>query len=264
MTRTSLADALTAIESAIGRRLNEGEAGQVKVEVVVVCRDASAMATVNSAAEAAFNRLYDRHKKAISKLPESRRLHYDRLRLATAKPADLPWRLPDCIDWRRAPGETARERHLFVGEGGQFSCALGSWEAGVLDEELASTQVLGWLRNVDRKPWALEVPYETGGKVRPVYPDLVILRKEANGLAVDIREPHDPSLADNVDKARGLARFAERHGGLFGRIQLIRKHAAPGGGERFVRLEINRQETIQKLLLIDKAAQLDALFNGVM
>ena len=234
MTRTSLADALTAIESAIGRRLNEGEAGQVKVEVVVVCRDAGAMATVNSAAEAAFNRLYDRHKKAISKLPESRRLHYDRLRLATAKPADLPWRLPDCIDWRRAPGETARERHLFVDEGGQFSCALGSWEAGVLDEELASTQVLGWLRYVDRKPWALEVPYETGGKVRPVYPDKVILRKEANGLAVAIREPHDPSLADNVDKVRG--RFAERHGGLFGRIQLIRKHAAPGGGERFVRL----------------------------
>ncbi|MDP1647712.1 MAG: DEAD/DEAH box helicase family protein [Rubrivivax sp.] len=242
----------------------ERPASEVKVELVVVCRDATAMAIVDAAAEAAFNTLYDRHKKAVSKLPESRRLHYDRLRLATAKPTDVPWRLPDSIDWRRCAGDEFRERHLFVDEGGQFRCALGGWEAGVLAEELASTQVLGWLRNVDRKPWALEVPYETGGEVRPMYPDLVIVRQEGREMAVDVLEPHDPSLADNVDKARGLARFAERHGAQFGRIQLIRKRTGPGASEQFVRLDINRTETIQKLLLIDKPAQLDALFDGVM
>jgi len=45
---------------------------------------------------------------------------------------------------------------------------------------------------------------------------------------------------------------------------LIRRRAAADGGKQFVRLEINRIETIQKLLLIDKPAQLDALFEGVM
>ncbi len=241
----------------------ERDASTVKVELVVVCRDATAMATLNAASEAAFNTLYDRHRKAVSKLPESRRLHYDRLRLATAKPADVPWRLPDSIDWRRATDDVARERHLFVDEGGDFRCVLGGWEAGVLAEELASTSVLGWLRNVDRKPWALEVPYETGGEVRPMFPDLVIVRQEGQGLAIDVLEPHDPSLSDNVDKARGLARFAERHGAHFGRIELIRKRATPGSGEQFVRLEINRVETIKKLLVLDKPAQLDALFEGV-
>lgn len=241
----------------------ERDASTVKVELVVVCRDATAMATLNAASEAAFNTLYDRHRKAVSKLPESRRLHYDRLRLATAKPADVPWRLPDSIDWRRVTDDVARERHLFVDEGGDFRCVLGGWEAGVLAEELASSSVLGWLRNVDRKPWALEVPYETGGEVRPMFPDLVVVRQEGQSLAIDVLEPHDPSLSDNVDKARGLARFAERHGAHFGRIQLIRKRATPGSGEQFVRLEINRVETIKKLLVLDKPAQLDALFEGV-
>ena len=35
------------------------------------------------------------------------------------------------------------------------------------------------------------------------------------------------------------------------------------GGVQFVRLEIKRIETIQKLLLIYQPAQIDALFDGV-
>jgi type III restriction enzyme len=70
-------------------------------------------------------------------------------------------------------------------------------------------------------------------------------------------------MAANVDKARGLARFAERHAALFGRIQLIRKRKAAGGGEQFVRLDINRVETMRSLLLVNHASQLDALFDGV-
>ncbi|MBK6789374.1 MAG: hypothetical protein KBF65_05580 [Rubrivivax sp.] len=70
-------------------------------------------------------------------------------------------------------------------------------------------------------------------------------------------------MAANVDTARGLARFAGRHGALLGRIQLIRKRKSAGGGEQFVRLDINRVETMQGLLLVKHASQLDALFDGV-
>ena len=69
-------------------------------------------------------------------------------------------------------------------------------------------------------------------------------------------------MAANVDEARGLARFAERHG-VFGRIRLIRKRKSAGGGAQFVRLEINRVETMQSLLLVNHASQLDTLFDGV-
>ena len=78
----------------------------------------------------------------------------------------------------------------------------------------------------------------------------------------DILEPHDPSRDDNVDKARALARFAERHGGQFGRIQLIRKRRTAGGGAQIVRLEINRRDTWQQVLLVTTATQLDRLFHG--
>jgi adenine-specific DNA-methyltransferase len=109
----------------------------------------------------------------------------------------------------------------------------------------------------------LKIPYETGGEVRPMFPDFVVVRTVGEQYLVDILEPHDPSRDDNVDKARALARFAERHGALFGRIQLIRKRKAAGCAEQFVRLEINRVETIQSLLFVNQASQLDALFDGV-
>lgn len=237
------------------------EALDVKVEVIVLAHQHSAMSAVESAAETAFGTLYDTHKKAIAKLKEQRRTQYEKLRLATATPAEVPWHLPQSIDFKRLPTDPQWDRHLYVESGGQFGAGLGTWEAGVLKEELAKPEVVGWLRNLDRKPWSLEIPYEIGGAIRPMFPDLVIVRKFGADITVDILEPHDPSLADNFHKAIGLARFAERHGALFGRIQMIRKLASQGGGEHYVRLEINKAATIKQLLLITSNPQLDDLFS---
>lgn len=236
------------------------DALEVKVEVIVLSRHHAAMMVLETAAEQAFDALYDTHKKAIGKLKEHRRIAYEKLRLATAKPNEVPWHLPESIDFRRVPAAALWERHLYVESDGQFRTELGSWEADVLKKELANSSVVGWLRNVDRKPWSLEIPYDTGGDIRPMFPDLVVVRKTGADFAVDILEPHDPSLADNFEKAVGLARFAERHGHLFGRIQLIRKHTSPARGERFSRLEINKAATIKQLLLITSNHQLDGLF----
>ncbi len=51
---------------------------------------------------------------------------------------------------------------------------------------------------------------------------------------------------------------------LIAQVADERLRRSVGGAEQFVRLEINRAETIQKLLLIDKPAQLDVLFDGVV
>jgi len=236
------------------------DAFEVKVEVIVLTRSHPAMSAMESAAEKAFDTQYDAHKKAIAKLKEQRRGNYDKLRLATAKPSEVPWHLPESIDFRREPTDPVWDRHLYVEIDGNFRAKIGTWEAGVLQEELSRTDVVGWLRNLDRKPWSLEIPYQTGGDVRPMFPDLVIVRKIGDDFEVDILEPHDPSLGDNYEKAIGLARFAERHGALFGRIQLIRKMASPAGGEHFARLEINEAATIKQLLPITSNPQLDDLF----
>ena len=238
------------------------DALEVKVEAIVLARNPSAMATLEASAEVAFDALYDQHKKSIYKLKEQRRVNYEKLRLATAKPNEVPWHLPASIDFKRQPTDPLWERHLYVESNGQFRAELGNWEAGVLKEELAKTEVVGWLRNVDRKPWSLEIPYESGGDVRPMFPDLVVVRKVGDNITADILEPHDPSLGDNFEKAVGLAKFAEKHGGLFGRIQLIRKQST-AGSEHFVRLDINQTATIKKLLLITSNPQLDELFATV-
>lgn len=271
VTRASAMDIDRLFEEA-GRVLSHGlhmefwrthadrNAIEVKIEAIVLAHDHLAMQTLESAAEAAFNALYDQHKQTAAKLSERRRASYEKLRLATAKPSEIPWRLPATLDFRRQPTDSLWERHLFVEDNGQFRAALGSWEASVLQEELAKPEIVGWLRNLDRKPWSLEIPYATGGEVRPMFPDLVLVRRTEEGCAIDILEPHDPSLSDNFEKAVGLAQFAEKHGHLFGRIQMIRKQSSPAKGEHFARLEINREGMIKKLLLITGNPQLDNLF----
>jgi type III restriction enzyme len=235
-------------------------AKDAKVEAIVLARNSAQMALLEGWASTAFDNLYDRHKRTIRKLKEPRRVIYERLRLASARPVAVNWQLPQSIDFKRKPNDPVWQRHLYVEDDGAFRAHLGTWEAEVLQEELSNAKVLGWLRNLDRKPWSMEIPYESGGEMRPMFPDLIVVRKADKGLAIDILEPHRPDLDDNFEKAKGLARFAQEHGALFGRIQLIRKVASPGG-EHFARLEINEAATIRKLLPITSNKQLDQLFE---
>lgn len=236
-------------------------AKEVKIEAIVLARNSAQIATLEGWATSAFDGLFDSHKRAINKLKEPRRSIYDRLRLASATPTAVSWQLPQSIDFKRNLSDPLWEHHLYVDTDGTFRAELGTWEAEVLREELADPNVVGWLRNLDRKPWSMEIPYQTGGETRPMFPDLVVVRKEGEVLVIDILEPHRPDLDDNFEKAKGLARFAKQHGGMFGRIQLIRK-VTSAGGEHFARLEINEAPTIKKLLLCTSNIHLDQLFSA--
>jgi len=233
---------------------------EVKIEVIVLAKNHEAMVALEGNGETEFDLLYDLHKKEIGRLREQRRSYYEKLRLATAKPSEVPLHLPESIDFRRNMTDPLWTKHLYVEEGETFRAELGSWEAGVLEEELANPKVVAWLRNVDRKPWSLEIPYATGGEIRPMFPDFVIVRQSNKEFVCDILEPHDSSLADNYEKAVGLCQFAEKHGHLFGRIQLIRKAKSPSGEDHFYRLDINRSPIRKKVALILSNAQLDAIF----
>jgi type III restriction enzyme len=46
---------------------------------------------------------------------------------------------------------------------------LNTWELAVVTEELKRNDLVGWLRNLRRKPWSLTVPYEVAlGDYTPV------------------------------------------------------------------------------------------------
>jgi hypothetical protein len=127
------------------------------------------------------------------------------------------------IDFSLGDDAQTFDCHLFIpDENGNFKASLNDWETGVVKEELANGAV-AWLRNLDRKKWSLEIPYEVGGVTTSMFPDLIVVHAGNYGNEFDVLEPHDPSRQDNDPKAVGLAKFAEKHGEKFGRIQLIRE-----------------------------------------
>lgn len=78
-----------------------------------------------------------------------------------------------------------------------------------------------WLRNFDRKSWAVTIPYEQGGEFKELYPDFLFVRSNKGELIIDILDPHHTNLADAPAKAVGLAKYVAKHAHMFGRIELI-------------------------------------------
>jgi len=243
------------------RARREQDATAVKVEIIVLSQNHEGMTSLEQLAEDEFNRLYEQHKREIAQLGEQRRKHYNNLRLAAAAPETIPWILPESIPFKRTPKAPVFEKHLYLEEDNTFRANLGTWEKGVLEEELADLSVVAWLRNVVRQRWSLEIPYRDGGEVKPMFPDLVIVRQDAKGFQFDILEPHDPSRKDNAVKAVGLAEFAEKHWHLFGRIQLIRKQRAPDGQDHYYRLDLGKETVRKKVLPIKSNDELDRIFD---
>ena len=106
----------------------------------------------------------------------------------------MPWVLPDSIDFYLPDDRIKFEQHLYCAEDGTFQTSLNKWESGVIDEELKNGAIC-WLRNLDRKKWSLEIPYEVNGVTTSMFPDLVVVRADTEGYVFDILEPHDPSTA---------------------------------------------------------------------
>jgi len=123
---------------------------------------------------------------------------------------------------------------------------------------MQSDGFVAWFRNEPRKPWSFCVPYRRKGEDRPLYPDLIVFRRIKGKLQVDLLDPHDPGLPDASEKAVGLARYAERHGDFFGRIEL----AVVGEKNEVKRLDVNKEAIRQKILGVGGADHLEAIFKG--
>lgn len=232
----------------------------VKIEVIVLTNDTDAVERINAYAEKEFITLYENNKRSIARLNEARKNFYDRLINASAQPISVPWVLPDSIDFSVPDDSIKFEQHLYCYENGTFQTSLNAWEIGVIAEELKNGAVC-WLRNLDRKKWSLEIPYEVSGVTTSMFPDLVIVRADAQGYVFDILEPHDPSRKDNYPKSVGLAKFAEKHWDKFGRIQLIRLKKGVDGREHFYRLDMGKTTVKNKIRGIKSNEELDSIFD---
>ena len=137
---------------------------------------------------------------------------------------------------------------------------LNSWEKKVIEEEEKRDDFVCWLRNPSRGSWALRIPYEIDGEMRPTYPDFLVVRSDGADYIVDILEPHNPSYTDNLGKAKGFAEYARNNPGV-GRIQFIRVEKDSVGNERPYRLDMSMSSVRDQVLHCASIQELDHIFR---
>ena len=239
------------------------DALDIKIDVIMLSENETAMCNLEAFATNKFDYLFENYKKQIAKLSEVRRSNYNKLRLAANNPQAIAWDLPESIDFKLTSKSKEYSKHLYVNENEKFRCELGTWEEGVIKEEIKDGSTISWLRNLPNKPWSFEIPYMESGGYKSMFPDLIIFKRNGNDLMVDIMEPHqNPSLNDNYKKAIGLAQFADNHWSLYDQIQLIRLKKGKDGKEHYYRLNINNEKIRKMILDITNNDQLDKIFNN--
>jgi type III restriction enzyme len=242
---------------------DEDEAAEMpsrsRLELFLMLQDEKTWKTLESVCGARCEALLKQHKAAIKKLTTAEQEEYNKVNEIAKDPEALSFLPPAEMMLSVDPSDPEFRRyddHLYVDTTERFVAKLNSWEHPVIEAEIARADVVGWLRNLPRKPWALSLPYEMGGEVLPMYPDFLVVRTEGTGLVVDILEPHSPALTDGYAKAKGLAQFAAKHSMDFGRIEVIRLV-----GKVIHRLDLMDATNRQRVLAVNSNAALDLIFG---
>ncbi len=222
-----------------------------KLELFCISKDPDAVRAVQAACGQRIDELFEKYRDEIERMPSSQREKYARISRQGADPRAELIHAPMSIYIRK---ETPLWKgHLFVDDAGKFGWKAGGWEEPVLREEMKGKTFVGWLRNIPKKPWALCVPVGQGAH-KPMYPDLLVFRREGTKIKIDIFDPHDDSRGDAAEKAAGLADFARKHGGSFGRIELIR--VVKGNIERLRLHQESIREKVAKVTDLNHLAEL--------
>ena len=194
-----------------------------KNQTVVLLSDQDVLDAVEAAAADLVTAWLTTHKAAIAKLPEGKRVKYKKVEGAVEQPTETTNPLPRSLVAKKPDGAKKRDKHLFVDANGEFyeEGTYTSLEAAVLSHYLADASVKYWLRNFDRKDWAIRIPWKRSTEHYAMYPDFAVFREVDGNVVVDLLDPHTTSQDDAIGKALGLCEFAKNHGTSFGRIHLI-------------------------------------------
>ena len=205
-------------------RHDEQEPLRAKVETYEIAQDEVAWRDIEQSAGAMLHTYFQQSRTSIGNLGPERQAKYEEI-IATARRAESSiFNLPESIAVDVPSDAKIVENHIYVDEEKKFRVSLNTWEEAVLSEETERGDFVCWLRNFHRKPWSLAYVYEIAGEERPGFPDFISIRKQGATFVADILEPHQG--VDSLPKAKGLAKYAERHGVHVGRVEMIRKDGA--------------------------------------
>jgi type III restriction enzyme len=198
---------------------------RTKVEFVLLARRADVRHATDQAAHKQTKTWVRKHRAyfARSSTPEALRTRFEQIQGSGAQPEKTTPRLRvDKVEWARSTKQNW-DKHLFVDDNGEFweDFAKSSWERLVVATELERDDIVGWLRNTDRKPWSLRAVYRVGTEWMSVYPDFIFFREVDGEIVADILDPHMLTAKNTPERARGLAYYASENWRAYSRIELI-------------------------------------------
>lgn len=234
-----------------------------KVDVILFVADEDCMDSLHAYAEKRFHGLNDDYRRYIATIDSEKiRRDYDSIVSDGDVVSKHNFRLPETIQVPHEAGGKEYRDHLFVNETtGTAKLKLNGWEADLIAEEEKRPDFVCWIRNPSRASWALCIPYEIDGEIKPTYPDFIVVRQDERlGYVIDILEPHSADFKDNLGKAKGFAEYARQNPGV-GRIQLIRMSKDSAGRNQFKRLDMYRTAIRDKVSHAINTDELDHIFD---
>ena len=234
-----------------------------KVDVILFVADEDCMDRLHAYAEKRFHGLNDDYRRYIATIDSEKiRRDYDSIVSDGDVVSKHNFRLPETIQVPHEAGGKEYRDHLFVNETtGTAKLKLNGWEADLIAEEEKRPDFVCWIRNPSRASWALCIPYEIDGEIKPTYPDFIVVRQDERlGYVIDILEPHSADFKDNLGKAKGFAEYARQNPGV-GRIQLIRMSKDAAGRSQFKRLDMYQTAIRDKVSHAINTDELDHIFD---
>ena len=247
-----------------GRYYDEDDPNAHKIDCVLFAADDSCRAKLGVYAKNKLHEFVKKYRlKIVSRSDACKKKYHDILADSDIVSEQI-FAIPENIVIREDADGKEYDNHLLAAEKtGIAKIKLNGWEAALIEEESKQPDFVCWLRNPSRGSWALCLPYEKGGEKKAFYPDFLIVRKDdALEYVVDILEPHGDQYADNLPKAKALAKYAKKEDRM-GRIQLIHKATDITGRQRFVRLDLTDPDVREKVLLANTDDELTNIFAGI-
>jgi type III restriction enzyme len=237
------------------------EPNKAKLELFVLLHWEGVLSSLEAACTKEFDRIRNKYKDQIKKLPSSERLFY-------AIIAPKPKLAEDCVyppsffvkgapldskKYKNAPFPAAK--HLYANKEGQmWVYPQSSWESYVVKKFCDDVKTVGWIRNLTKKPWSLAVPYDKVDVYAPTYPDYIVFSGINGTILPSIIDPHNEAYEDSEKRAIGLAKYAEQHGDHFHQILLITKE-----GDNYRAIDLNRTDVRQRVYKAQSRADIAAI-----
>ncbi|MBR6917659.1 MAG: restriction endonuclease subunit R, partial [Clostridia bacterium] len=244
------------------RYYNEDDPNAHKIDCVLYAADDASRAKLGEYAKEKLRDFSRKYRVAIANKSDSCKREYRRIMADSAVVSEQLFAIPENIVVREDPDGKEYENHLLASqETGIAKIKLNGWEADLIEEESRRNDFICWLRNPSKASWGLCLPYDMNGEKKSFYPDFLIVRSDPIvDYVVDVLEPHGNQYADNLPKAKALAKYAQEETSL-GRIQLIHK-TTDAGGNRFIRLDLTDIAVRDKVLHANTDDELNNIFSN--